>query len=67
MDFRAVILAAGESKRMGAQKLLMPYRGRPMIEHALEAARRWKPLVVAGAQVAAHLRAMNADVLRNGA
>ncbi|HET9096294.1 MAG TPA: nucleotidyltransferase family protein [Candidatus Baltobacteraceae bacterium] len=67
MDFRAVILAAGESKRMGAQKLLMPYRGRPMIEHALEAAQRWKPLVVAGAQVAAHLRAMNADVLLNHA
>lgn len=65
MEFRAVILAAGESRRMGAQKLLMPYRGRPMIEHALEAARRWKPVIVAGAQVAGHVRAMNADVVLN--
>lgn len=55
MELRAVILAAGESKRMGAQKLLMPFRGKPMIEYALEAAKRWHPLVVAGKDVAAYL------------
>lgn len=65
MEFRAVILAAGESTRMGAQKLLMNYRGRPMIEYAIEAAQRWKPVVVAGAQVAEHVRALNAGVLLN--
>ena len=50
-DARAVILAAGTSSRMGAQKLLMPFRGRPMIEHAIAAAQGWRPLVVAGAEV----------------
>lgn len=52
MNARAVILAAGTSSRMGAQKLLMPYRGRMMIEYAIEAARAWHPLVVAGREVA---------------
>lgn len=52
MNVRAVILAAGTSSRMGAQKLLMPYRGRMMIECAIEAARAWRPLVVAGQEVA---------------
>lgn len=65
MEFRAVILAAGESKRMGAQKLLLPYRGRPMLEHAIAAAMPWKPVVVAGAQVAVHVQASSADVLYN--
>lgn len=68
MELRAVILAAGESKRMGAQKLLMPFRGRPMIEYALEAARQWKPLVVAGTQVAQYLGTLpGVDVLVNDA
>lgn len=52
MNARAVILAAGTSSRMGAQKLLMPYRGRMMIEYAIEAAHAWHPLVVAGREVA---------------
>ncbi|MCC6485906.1 MAG: nucleotidyltransferase family protein [Candidatus Hydrogenedentes bacterium] len=29
----AIVLAAGESRRMGRQKLLLPYRGRTVIEH----------------------------------
>lgn len=30
----AIVLAAGESKRMGAEnKLLLPFKGRPLIEH----------------------------------
>lgn len=66
MKFRAVVLAAGESKRMGAQKLLMPYRGRTMIEHALAAAASWEPIVVAGAQIAAHLRDRpDLEIVRN--
>jgi len=33
----AVVLAAGESKRMGAPKLLLPYRGATIIEAVLDA------------------------------
>jgi molybdenum cofactor cytidylyltransferase len=32
----AVILAAGESRRMGTPKALLPYRGKTFIEHLLE-------------------------------
>lgn len=52
---RAVILAAGTSSRMGRQKLLEPFRGRPLIEYAIEAARDWQPLIVASAPVAQFL------------
>ena len=34
----AVVLAAGLSSRMGANKLTMPLRGKPLIRHAMEAA-----------------------------
>ena len=33
----AIVLAAGESRRMGVPKLLLPYRGATMIEAVLEA------------------------------
>jgi molybdenum cofactor cytidylyltransferase len=33
----AVIPAAGESRRMGRAKLLLPWRGKPIIEHVLDA------------------------------
>jgi molybdenum cofactor cytidylyltransferase len=52
---RAVILAAGSSSRVGRQKLLMPFRGRPLIEYAIEAALRWLPVVVCGSEVASYL------------
>lgn len=32
----AVVLAAGSSTRMGTQKLLLPYNGRPLIRHVVE-------------------------------
>ncbi|MBV9718093.1 MAG: nucleotidyltransferase family protein [Candidatus Eremiobacteraeota bacterium] len=50
-QFRAIILAAGSSRRMGAQKLLMKFRDRPLIDYAIDAAARWDPLVVAGTEV----------------
>jgi len=33
-----VILAAGEAKRFGAQKLLAPLDGRPLVQHVIDAA-----------------------------
>ena len=33
----AILLAAGSSRRFAGEKLLTPYRGRPLYEHALEA------------------------------
>jgi molybdenum cofactor cytidylyltransferase len=52
---RAVILAAGESKRMGTQKLLLSFCGRAMIDYAVDAARDWLPLIVASPAVAEYL------------
>ena len=34
----AIVLAAGAGRRFGGNKLLAPYRGRPLIEHSLLAA-----------------------------
>ena len=36
----ALLLAAGESRRMGAPKALIDWRGRPLIAHQLEALHR---------------------------
>lgn len=62
---RAVVLAAGASTRMGAQKLLMLFRGRPLVEYAVDAVRAWSPLVVASPEVAQHLG--EGDVILNDA
>jgi molybdenum cofactor cytidylyltransferase len=34
-----LVLAAGGSRRLGRPKQLLPYRGRPLLDHALETAR----------------------------
>lgn len=49
----AVVLAAGESTRMDSLKQVMPWRGKPMIQHSVDAARDGElaPIVVVtGAQ-----------------
>jgi molybdenum cofactor cytidylyltransferase len=54
-DVWALVLAAGESRRMGEPKLLLPYRGRTVIEAVLEnaaASRLGGTLVVLGAWAA---------------
>lgn len=53
----AVILAAGRSSRMGAQKLLMPVRGTRMIDRVLRAARAYDCILVASPLVARALGA----------
>jgi molybdenum cofactor cytidylyltransferase len=66
MRICAVILAAGASRRAGIQKLLADFRGRRMIDYAIEAATEWRPLVVAGPSVAEALaEATGIVVLRN--
>ena len=50
----AVLLAAGQSTRMGRNKLLEPLDGKPMVRHAAEAAlasKAWPVLVVTGNEV----------------
>ena len=36
LEFSAVVLAGGESKRLGKPKCLVPLAGKPMILHVIE-------------------------------
>jgi molybdenum cofactor cytidylyltransferase len=38
-NISAIILAAGKSRRMGVNKLSLPYRGKPLIQHTLDLVR----------------------------
>jgi molybdenum cofactor cytidylyltransferase len=61
----AIILAAGSSRRMGnANKLLMPYRGAPLISHAVRAALASKaePVILVTGHEQDQLRAALADL-----
>jgi molybdenum cofactor cytidylyltransferase len=56
-----VFLAAGQSKRFGADKLLYEFKGRPLVHHSLEAclaSRLAKIFVVVPAEAAAFERAV---------
>jgi molybdenum cofactor cytidylyltransferase len=67
----AVILAAGESSRMGSPKALLTYQGRPFLEHLLEVTRHPSvglTRVVLGANaedIGKHLRLDSAAVVVN--
>jgi molybdenum cofactor cytidylyltransferase len=68
----AIILAAGRSSRMGSHKLLLPYRGRPMVSWILAAAcaSQADPVIVVlgheAEQVEAALQADGAfEIVRN--
>jgi CTP:molybdopterin cytidylyltransferase MocA len=47
---------------MGRQKLLAPFRGRLMIEYAIEAANAWQTLIVASPGVAQYLQKTHAHI-----
>jgi len=60
----AVILTAGESRRMGSPKALLPYQGRPFLEHLIEVTRHEKisvQRVVLGAGAEEISRALRLD------
>ncbi len=67
----AVVLAAGEGRRFGSQKLLAPLRDRPLLQHALDAANHsaLSPIVVvlgANAEViTAGIRSGRAQLVHN--
>lgn len=57
----AVILSGGESRRMGSPKALLPYQGRPFLEHLLEVTKHPKISVrriVLGAHAGPILKAL---------
>jgi len=62
-----LILAAGASRRMGTQKLLLPIDGMPLIERTIAAAADWPVVVVAGDEVAHALGATSLCIVRNAA
>jgi molybdenum cofactor cytidylyltransferase len=67
----AIVLAAGLSSRMLTNKLVMPFRGRPLIRHAVDAvvASRAAPVVVVtgsgGAEVSAVLKGLDIEIVEN--
>jgi CTP:molybdopterin cytidylyltransferase MocA len=52
-----LVLAAGEGRRFGGTKQLAPLRGRPLLEHALEAVAALSPRVVVLGHAAEEIRA----------
>jgi CTP:molybdopterin cytidylyltransferase MocA len=56
---RALILAAGAGRRFGGPKQLAELDGRPLLEHVLDVAAPWAPLVVLGAHADAIRRAID--------
>ncbi|MDE1938428.1 MAG: nucleotidyltransferase family protein [Alphaproteobacteria bacterium] len=67
----AVVLAAGLSLRMGANKLLIPLAGKPLVRHAVEAAvaSQAKPVIVvtgnSGEEVQKALRDLDVQFANN--
>ena len=67
MPQTAVILAAGAATRMGRLKQLLPYRGKPLVEHSIEqalAAGFDSVIVVVGAEADAVRAALSTQPVR---
>jgi molybdenum cofactor cytidylyltransferase len=56
-----IVLAAGEASRMGSNKLLLPFRGRPILQHVIDSAREQmhEVIVVLGAREEAILQGVD--------
>ena len=72
MSVGIIILAAGQARRMGEPKLLMPLAGRPLLQHAVDAGARAaasKLVVVLGSDIERHRAAIqlpaHGKVVRN--
>ena len=71
MPVAGIILAAGLSRRMGQSKLLLPWEGRPILRHVVDAAlgSQLAPLVVVtgahAGDVAAVLQGLSIDLVHN--
>lgn len=61
----AVVLAGGQSTRMGTPKALLPWRGKPLLTHVVETLREvcGQPIVVV-AQIGQELPQLAAEVVR---
>ena len=57
MTAAGLVLAAGEGRRFGGTKQLAPFRGRPLLEHALAAVAALSPRVVVLGHAADEIRA----------
>ena len=66
MPVTVVILAAGEARRFGTQKLLHPLaEGDTLLERAVRAAGGFDTVVVCGAEVEPHAQRLGARTIRN--
>lgn len=61
----AIVLAAGGSSRLGAAKQLLPFRGRTLLQHAIETARVVSPHVRVVVNPALRDAARGVDVVVN--
>ena len=49
MKFTTIILAGGQSSRMGSNKALLPYKGKPLIQYSIDLARQFTNDIVLSA------------------
>jgi molybdenum cofactor guanylyltransferase len=66
MSFSAVLLAGGESRRMGRDKATLPWRGRPLWEWQIEKLRALRPeKILLSARSDVPWRPVDAELLRD--
>ncbi|QRG67990.1 nucleotidyltransferase family protein [Brevibacillus choshinensis] len=60
----AIVLAAGQSRRMGSAKQFLPLRGKPLFRHAVEraAACQLSPILLIGGEHSERLRQLTRDL-----
>ncbi len=63
--FSAAVLAGGESRRMGCNKALMDYHGRPLIMHVLETVEQVIPKLAIVAKIPQEYQSLGREVLQD--